>query len=318
MNLDTIAVAPHAQGFIKVAREDDPMFQTSTRNEFLITLRHHAQGSGNPALAPHPIAATVGTKGEDDQPSVVKEIPIRLYFNRTDKALSIRYQAYASEGVRPVCSGNGKTAKRLTLAADQTPTLQEIACPGPDLCDLVTSGKAVCRRQVRMAVQIVGQNDPLSVFEVRSSSLNTYRALKAQLHLVEKKFGGLRHVPLKLALWQSSNELSSYQPFDLMRLVLDASSEIEAMQAVKKAREELATAGICDEVDEVVDEVSNDEAFGTASLDFQAVTEFYTTSGRRAGTEAMTPTRARTVSGAAGDAIAKAVRGGQEGASVGP
>jgi len=143
----------------------------------------------------------------------------------------------------PVCAGDGKHAKRIERAADNTQTLVELTCPGPDLCDLVQSGNAICRRQVRMAVQIEGQDDPLSVFEVRSSSLNTYRALKAQLQLIEKRFGGLRHVPLKLALWQASNEASGFEPFSLMRLVLDAASESEAIRTVQAVRKDLQEAG---------------------------------------------------------------------------
>jgi hypothetical protein len=322
MNLDTIAIAPHAQGFIKVAREDDPLFQTATRNEFLITMRHHADGGDKPDLAPHPICHDLAKGDQEGQAAAVKEIPIRMYFNRTENALSIRYQAYSKEGSRPVCSGNGKTAKRLMLAGDQTPTLQEIPCPGPELCELVQSGAAVCRRQVRMAVQVVGQGDPLSVFEVRSGSLNSYRALKAQLHLVERKFGGLRHVPLKLTLWQASNELSGFQPFDLMQLKLDAPSEVAAMQEAKTKREELVAAGICDDVDELTGAVSDDEAFTSASLDFQAVTEFYQGAARRPGTMAITTSgRARaqlSTPPVAGDAIARAVRGGQETGAPGP
>ena len=52
-----------------------------------------------------------------------------------------------------------------------------------------------------MSVQIPGQDNPLSTFEVRSSSYNSYKTLKGQLELVERRFGGLRHVPLRLQIW---------------------------------------------------------------------------------------------------------------------
>lgn len=299
MNLTTITVAPHAQGFIKVACENDPMFgESRTKNEFLITLRHHQSDENQASLMPHPIRDKLAKQGEGEaQP--ITEIPIRLFFNKPENALSIKYQAYATPGNTPICAGNGKTARRLVLAGDNTPTIQEIPCPGPDLCELVQSGKAVCRRQVRMAVQVVGQDDPLSVFEVRTSSLNTYRALSAQLRLVEKRFGGLRHVPLKLSLWKASNEASGYLPFSLMQLQLDAESEIEAMTKVKQTRQELAEVGLDDDVDAMMEEATVEDEFTTASLEFQSVREFFTDATRRPGSEPSTSRAARANSSAA-------------------
>ena len=319
MNLNTIAVSPHALGFIKVACENDPMFgETRTKNEFLITQRHHQADEHQASLAPHPIRDKLAPKGEGEgeRQQPITEIPIRLFFNKTENALSIKYQAYATEGNTPVCAGNGKTANRLAKAGDNTPTIQQVACPGPELCDLIQSGKAVCRRQVRMAVQVEGQEDPLSVFEVRTGSLNTYRALSAQLRLIERRFGGLRHVPLKLTLWQASNEASGFQPFSLMQLQLDAKSEVEAMQTVKAKRQELENAGLVDDVDSMLGEETADEEFASASLDFQAVSEFYADATRRPGTEAISsPRAARAQSSdarvtAANDAIERAVKAG--------
>lgn len=289
MNLSTIPVTPHALGFIKVACEDDPLFgEARTRNEFLITQRHHEGANGQPELAAHPLQEKLAAQGEGEAKKVT-EIPIRLFFNKTFNAITIKYQAYSTPGNIPVCAGDGKNAKRVERAADNTQTIAEVPCPGPELCSLVQSGQASCRRQVRMSVQIEGQGDPFSVFEVRSSSLNTYRALKAQLQLIEKRFGGLRHVPLKLALWQASNEASSFEPFSLMRLVLDAASEAEAMKVIKAARKELQDAEINDDLDGINSEESDDEHFVGAGLDFQAVREFYADASRRPGAEGVTP-----------------------------
>ena len=56
MNLSTIVIAPHAEGFIKVACEDDPLFgEARTKNEFLITARHHESPGEAAKLASHPI-----------------------------------------------------------------------------------------------------------------------------------------------------------------------------------------------------------------------------------------------------------------------
>jgi hypothetical protein len=313
MNLSTIPVTPHALGFIKVACDDDPLFgEARTRNEFVITQRHHAKTETQAKLAPHPLQDKLAS-GDDGGTKTVTEIPIRLFFNKTENAIGIRYQAYSTPGNIPVCVGDGKNAKRLERAADNTQTKADVPCPGPELCDLVQSGRAACRRQVRMSVQVEGQNDPFSVFEVRSSSLNTYRALKSQLQLIERRFGGLRHVPLKLALWQSSNEASGFEPFSLMRLELDAESEVEAMKAVKAKRQELADAGINDAVDEPGDE-GEAESFLTAMLEYPAVQDFYADAARRPGAESVTPRTAVRHAPAGGlgsvatAAIANAVR----------
>ncbi|MEJ8839374.1 recombination directionality factor [Ramlibacter sp. AN1133] len=284
MDLNTIALTPHALGFIKVACDDDALFgEARTRNEFLITQRHHEACDGQSRLAAHPLREKLACREGD--PGKVTEVPIRLFFNRTSNAIAIKYQAYSTPGNVPVCAGDGRKARRIERAADNTQVIAELPCPGPELCELVRAEKAICRRQVRMSVQIDGQNDPLSVFEVRTSSLNSYRALKSQLLLIERRFGGLRHVPLKLTLWQASNEASGFEAFSLMRLVLDAPSEAEAMKAVTAARKELQDAGINDDIDAILSDEGAAEAFAGASMEFQAVRECYAEGTRRAGAE---------------------------------
>lgn len=282
MNLDKIAITPHAEGFIKVGFEPDEALtgNRGTRNEFIVTARHHAAPTadlGVAHLAEHPITQRLATAEGEGGRKVIREIPIRLHFNTADKALRIGYQAFSNDKLHmPVCAGNGKDAYRHTQAADGTATIQQVACTGPDACQFAQSGNATCRRQVRMAVQIKGQPNPLSVFEVRSTSLNSYRALMAQLQLIERRFKGLRHVPLKLTLWQASNEASGYQPFDLMQLALDAEDEISAMKAVQDTRTALAAAGIVDEVEPANE---GDETPGTIieipTLEFHGLAEAY-------------------------------------------
>lgn len=317
MNLQNIVIAPHAEGFIKVACEIDPLFseQPRTRNEFLITARHHtgeqpASVESAPPLAEHPIRAKLAKPAEGGESAQLDEIPIKLFFNKADKAIKINYQAFdANDKVRaPVCSGNGRDATRLMFGEDGAPTQQQVACAGPERCEFVASGQAICRRQVRMSVQIDGQDNPFSVFEVRTSSINSYRALRAQLGVIEKRFGGLRHVPLKLTLWQASNEASGYQPFTLMQLTLNAASEVEAMQAAKTARDQLQAAGLDDDVDAALDPMDSAEEFGLPTLEYQGVSEFYSEPvSRRPGTQGAAPAQRSVRSGAAADMIGQAL-----------
>lgn len=285
MNLDTIAIAPHAEGFIKIACETDPLFadRPRTSNEFLITARHHArppQEGSLPTLAPHPLHERLAEPDDAKGRPTVKEIPIRLFFNKPEKALRISYQAFSNDTMHvPVCSGNGKDATRLITAADNTASTSTVACAGPERCPYVLEGRAVCRRQVRMAVQIKDQPNPLTVFEVRTSSINSYRALRAQLQVIDKMFGGLRHVPLKLTLWQSSNEASGYEAFDLIQLTLDATDVASAMDLTKKAREAAASAGLADDFDTLA--ADGEVELGAPTLDYQAMSELYEPARRR-------------------------------------
>ncbi|TWO71498.1 hypothetical protein FN976_11330 [Caenimonas sedimenti] len=313
MNLSNIPVTPHIEGFIKVGYENDPLFGGGTRREFVVTARHHevVEGDSDPKLAPHPITDSLKEKTGENEGKIM-EIPIRLFFGKAATALTIQYQAYSTPGNVPVCAGNGKTAMRTTRSADNTTTKSEVACPGPGLCDLVQNGHASCVRQVRLPVQIKGQPNPLTAFEVRTSSINTYRALRAQLQLVEKRFGGLRHVPLKLVLWQASNEASGFAPFSLAQLALDAKSEVEALQEARRLRQEEADAGLCDDFDSAFGIEGEDAAFEAAALDFQAARDFLGGGpARRLGTESpATALRAKSAPMTrlgAGAAIASAV-----------
>lgn len=290
MNLKTIAIPPYAEGFIKIACETDPALsdRARTRNEFLIMARHHVEGASGfgdmpPALAAHPLAEKLAVDDAQAGRKVVREIPIRLFFNKADHAISISYQAFSASGV-PVCAGNGRDALRLELAADSTSTTTTVACPGPERCAFATSQEGMsCRRQVRMDVQIKDQPNPFTTFQVRTSSLNSYRALKSQLQIIEKMFGGLRHVPLKLTLWQASNDASKYEPFDLMRLDLDAPGILEAKKATQEARQALIDAGIADDFDSERDSDSeaSEVILGIPTLDYQAMGELYATQAQR-------------------------------------
>jgi len=283
MNLDSITIPPHAEGFIKIACESDPALtdRARTRSEFLVTARHHAGGGRDfdgmpPALAPHPLAEKLAVDDDAAGRKVVREIPIRVFFNKADRAISIGYQAFAENGV-PVCAGNGRDALRLEVAADATATTTSVPCAGPERCEFAKSGVASCRRQVRMDVQIKDQPNPFTTFQVRTSSLNSYRALKSQLQMIEKMFGGLRHVPLKLTLWQASNDASKFEPFDLMRLDLDAPSLQEAQKIAQTARQALADAGLADDFDgqEQGDQQASEVILGIPTLDYQAMGELY-------------------------------------------
>jgi len=314
MNLNTISITPFVQGVIKVDSHLDADGALHTHNRMAVFARHHDLAATTvqkrPVLARHPIEGRLMERVEANKSAgELVQIPVRMFFNKTDNAIGIRYQAFDIDGV-PVCAGDGKNARRLAIAGDGTQTLSEVECPGCDACPYAQSDEASCSRQVRMTVQIEGQDDDLSTFEIRSSSINSYRALRAQLALVEHRFGGLRHVPLRLTLWQASNQLSQYEPFDLLRLELDAPSEAAAMIKAKQAREALELSGIKDDTDQVYNQNESAEA-PVWEDDFSIVSDFYDHTQRprrRTGTTAVSADNFAAAKGAANEIIAAAVR----------
>lgn len=317
MNLNTITITPFAQGIIKVdceAGEEPGSIQT--RPGMVVCARHHEtceQGEVVPALAKHPIQERLMEREANKEANAIVEVPVKMFFNKTENAITARYRAYDTDTGAPLCSGDGKNASRLGAAGDATQTITQVACPGPDRCAFAQAAGNACRRQVKMTVQIDGQEDLLSVFEVRSSSINNYRTLTAQLRMIERRFAGLRHVPLKLQMWKASNVASSYQPFDLLRLAINAKSDAEAMAMAKKAREEASAQGLIDEFDEVFAAAAQrQDPMETLSDDFQLVSDFYEPA-RATRRVAQRRIETATTSGeaakeSAGSVIAEAVR----------
>ncbi|MGB4347367.1 MAG: hypothetical protein WBJ21_13330, partial [Burkholderiaceae bacterium] len=195
MNLSTIPVRPYAEGIIRIATTSEPGSEKiAFDGRMEILARHHRERQVDVIEVPRLAKHTMGDKLMDEKPNKeagkLVEVPIRMFFGKTINALTVRYQAYDVDG-KPVCRGNGERAKRTSMSDENVRVVVDAPCTGPETCEYVASGKAGCRRQVCMTVQIPGQDNPLSTFEVRSSSYNTYKTLKGQLELVERRFGGL-------------------------------------------------------------------------------------------------------------------------------
>lgn len=287
MNLSTIPVRPFAEGIIRIATTSEPGAEKIVFDGSMeILSRHHQARDPDvievPRLAKHPLRDKLMEEKPNKEAGKLVEVPIRMFFGKTSNALTVAYQAYDTDG-RPVCRGNGEGAKRTSLSSEGVRVVVDAPCSGPESCEFVTIGNARCRRQVCMTVQIPGQENPLSTFEVRSSSYNTYKTLKGQLELVERRFGGLRHVPLKLQIWQTSNQASDFESFDVFKIALGTATELDAMKAVKVARTEESEAGIESDVDTAYTAATD----GVGEDDFEIVTDFYTqrpaTTARRSG-----------------------------------
>lgn len=237
MNLNALKpVGPHIEGFVRFAHEgegDD--FKQLDHFEVLGRAHGHAVSETTvvaPRLKPHAIAGQL-QKAEEK----LRAIPVKLVFDKPENNLSAKYEAYDLEMGRLSCVGDGDTATRASFADGTTSSTQ---CRGPDACEHANAKGVRCSLHVRLKVQIEGQTDPFSVFELQSSGINTYRTLAAKLTMMYAAFGRLRHVPLELGIYEKSSPLSQYEPFYVADLKLRAGMSIDAAhdQAKKAASEE--------------------------------------------------------------------------------
>lgn len=163
----------------------------------------------------------------------LREIPVRLLFN--DPALNLRaaYSLFDRETGRPMCVGNGETARRTTKAG-----IEVLPCPGPDACAFA---KGACKPYARFNVMI-GDDDALGSFVLRTTSYNTIRTLMARMEYFRAVSGNLLAcIPLELKLRGKSTTMSYHTAIYYVDLVAregmtleEAITEAKALHAKRK------------------------------------------------------------------------------------
>lgn len=237
-------VGPHVEGVIRFASEGQGE-EMRQLDYFDVCARVHQapQEGALPPLMPHPITETLLPKGEEGEQKKIRVIPIRLIADKPANSLKARYEAYDTELGRLLCVGDGENGERAVLSQGTSVSCQ---CKGPEACDYANEQGVQCSLRVRMRVQIEGQDDPFSVFELHSGGINTYRTLSAKLEMMHEAFGGnLRGLPLELGIYAKSSAASAYQPFYVADLrVRSKMNPAEALAAMKKQREDESQAGL--------------------------------------------------------------------------
>ena len=99
---------------------------------------------------------------------------------------------------------------------------------------------------VRLKLQIEGQKDPFSVFEFRSGSINTFRAMSAKLKMMHAAFKSkLRHIPMSLVAHERSSATSNFLPFFVADLQLrDGMTPRSALEQAEAQRKEEQECGL--------------------------------------------------------------------------
>ena len=157
----------------------------------------------------------------------LREIPVRVLFNDPGLNLRAAFSLFDRETGRPVCVGNGETCRRSTNAGTEV-----LPCPGPDAC---VFANGACKPYARFNV-VIGDDDALGSFVLRTTSYNTIRTLMARMEYFRALSGNLLAcIPLELKLRGKSTTMSYHTPIYYVDLVVRSGMTLEEAIAEAKA-----------------------------------------------------------------------------------
>ena len=218
-----LAITPPVIGRISIGKIVEKNGKRLPEKDDCFTLTTQVQNKDGWMLHPLHQKLLEGTDKEK-----IRAIPVKLLFNASDLNLRAEYSLFDRATGRPVCVGDGKTAKGVT-----TEGIKEFACPSPDGCEIGKKGG--CKPYGRLNVQVDGQNDELGSFIFRTTGFNSIRTLTARLAYFDAVSGGIsRYLPLVLKLRGKSTTQSHRAPVYYVDLCLrDGVSLAEAITQAK-------------------------------------------------------------------------------------
>ncbi|AOE83096.1 hydrolase or metal-binding protein [Pseudomonas sp. TCU-HL1] len=207
-------------------------------------------------------------QGKDDK---LRSIPVRLLFNEPELNFRADYTLFDRQSGRPLCVGNGETCKRVTQDG-----MQSLPCPSPDACSLA-KGNA-CKPYGRLNV-VIGDDDPLGSFVLRTTGFNSIRTLAARLHYFQAISGNrLACLPLELRLRGKSTRQSHGTPIFYVDLTVRGGMDMkEALLAANELDTQRQAAGFDQAaLDEAAQRGFGNGAFEDSEEDVGAIAEeFY-------------------------------------------
>ena len=231
-----LAITPPVIGRISIGKVVEKNGKRLPEKDDCFTLTTQVQNRAGWLLHPLHQKLLEGSANEK-----IRAIPVRVLFNASDLNLRAEYSLFDRDTGRPVCVGNGETAKGVTAEG-----IREFPCPSPDGCEVGKKGG--CKPYGRLNVQVDGQDDELGSFIFRTTGFNSIRTLTARLAYFEAVSGGnTRYLPLMLKLRGKSTTQSHRAPVYYVDLCLrDGVSLQEAVSQAKAeaAKQELAGVGI--------------------------------------------------------------------------
>lgn len=221
-----LAITPPVIGRISIGKVVEKNGKRLPEKDDCFTITTQVQNKDGWLL--HPLHAKL-TEGSAN--AKIRAIPVKVLFNSSDLNLRAEYSLFDRNTGRPMCVGNGETAKRVTAEG-----ITDVACASPDGCELAKTGG--CKPYGRLNVAIEGQDEELSSFVFRTTGFNSIRTLTARLQYLEAVSGGnTRHLPLQLKLRAKSTTQSHRAPVYYVDLCLRDGITLEdaVIQAVAEA-----------------------------------------------------------------------------------
>ena len=222
--LKGLAITPPVIGRISIGRVVERNGKRLPEKDDQFTLTSQIQNREGWVL--HPLDESLRKQAEGQK---LRAIPVRLLFN--DPALNLRadYSLFDRTTGRPVCVGNGETARRMSKEGATS-----VPYPGPEACSFA---HGECKAYARLNVVVGdGESDALGSFVLRTTSYNTIRTLAARLEYFRAVSGDLlASLPLELKLRGKSTTMSYHTPIYYVDMVVRSGMTLE--QAIAQARE---------------------------------------------------------------------------------
>ncbi|KWA71811.1 phage capsid protein [Burkholderia ubonensis] len=220
--LKGLAITPPVVGRISIGRIVEKQGKRLPEKDDQFTLTTQVQQRGEWML--HPLNETLRKAASGK----LRAIPVRVLFNDPDLNLRAEYSLFDRDTGRPVCVGNGEQCRRVTDAGIET-----LPCSSPDGCAFGRQGG--CKPYGRLNV-IVGDDDEMGSFILRTTSYNSIRTLAARLHYFRAVSGNLLAcLPLELKIRGKSTTQSYRSAIYYVDLGVRSGSTLE--QALIEAKE---------------------------------------------------------------------------------
>lgn len=267
--LKGLAITPPIIGRISIGRVVERNGKRLPEKDDQFTLTSQIQNREGWILHPLDESLRKATGGK------LRSIPVRMLFS--DPSLNMRadYSLFDRTTGRPVCVGNGESCRR--SAAEGMATLP---CPSPDACAFANGD---CKAYARLNV-VIGDEDTLGSFVLRTTSYNTIRTLAARLQYFQAVSGGLLAcMPLELKLRGKSTTMSFRTAIFYVDLIVRSGMTLEDAIVEAKRLDESRRASGFDQaaLDEAARKGFANGAFEDLAEDVSAVVEeFYPADGQ--------------------------------------
>ncbi|VBE31156.1 Uncharacterised protein [Burkholderia pseudomallei] len=222
--LKGLAITPPVVGRISIGRIVERNGKRLPERDDAFTLTTQVQQRGEWLLHPMQEVLRKATPGK------LRSIPVRMLFADPDLNLRADFSLFDRDTGRPVCVGNGETCRRIGKDGNGIETLP---CPSPDGCRFGQQGG--CKPYARLNV-LIGDEDEMGSFVLRTTSFNSIRTLAARLHYFKAISGNLLAcLPLELRLRGKSTTQSYRAPIYYVDLTVRSGSTLE--EALAQAHE---------------------------------------------------------------------------------